>query len=95
MIEEVNVDMVLIKPDPIPEESTGGIIAPDIARANAMKKQNRGIVMIIGSECKWAQVGWYVSFYKNAATDMPEDGEDFVIVHEGHVLAKFQTNVKK
>lgn len=95
MITEVNVDMVLIKPDPIEEKSEGGIIAPDIARANAMKKQNRGTVIIVGDECKWVRKDWYVSFYRNAATEITEDGEDYIVVHEGHILAKFKEVEKK
>lgn len=94
MITEVNVDMVLIKPDEAVEAvSLGGIIAPDEAKANAMKKQNRGTVQVVGNKCEWVKNGDWVSFYKNAATEIQEDGISYVVIHEGHILAKFKKTV--
>ncbi len=89
MISEVNVELVLIKPDAIEEKTDTGIIKPEEAKAKEMKAQNRGIVELVGNECKWLKKGDYVSFYRNAATDITEEGTSYVLIHEGHTLAKF------
>lgn len=89
MITEVNNEMVLIKPDQIEEKTATGIIKPEEAKVKEMKSQNRGIVQLVGASCTWAKKGDYISFYRNAATEIIEDDETFVLIHEGHTLAKF------
>ena len=46
----------------------------------------------MGKGCDdWIQPGDTVSFYRNAATSFKDDddGEDYVILHEDHVLVQF------
>jgi co-chaperonin GroES (HSP10) len=89
-ITEVNKEMVLIKPDPIEEVAAGGIIKPEEAKMKEMKSQNRGVVLLVGSDCHWAKKGDYISFYRNAATEIPDGDESYVLIAEGHCLVKFK-----
>ena len=91
MISSVNVEMVLIVPDKVEETVDGGVIvAPEVAREKLMKKQNRGTVEKAGDNCVWVKKGDIVSFYRAAATEITEDGIDYLLINEAHILAKFK-----
>lgn len=88
MISEVNKELVLIDPEKVDDVTEGGIHLAEVAKDNLMKKQNRGTVVKVGEKCDWAKPDDFVSFYRNAATSIKENGKDYLIVHEGHILAK-------
>lgn len=90
MITSVNKEMVLIKPDAIEEKTAEGIIKPEEAKMKEIKSQNRGIVELVGNSCTWAKKGDYISFYRNAATDIKDGETDYVLINEGHCLVKFK-----
>lgn len=92
MISEVNKELVLIDPEKVDDITEGGIHLAEMAKDNLMKKQNRGTVVKVGEKCDWAKPDDFVSFYRNAATSIKEDGKDYLIVHEGHILAKIKEN---
>lgn len=55
-----------------------------------MKKQNRGTVFQAGPDCEFVKPGDDVSFYRAAATPIKDDdGVEYQMVNEGHILAKF------
>lgn len=91
MISSVNEEMVLIKPDAIQEKSEGGLELPEEAKAKMQRSQNRGTVELTGSKVTWPEKGMYVSFYRAAATDLPEGDNNFVILHHAHCLAEISS----
>jgi co-chaperonin GroES (HSP10) len=56
-----------------------------------VKSQSRGEIVLIGKECKdWVEIGDVVSFYRNATTTVKgADDEEYLLVHEDHVLLKY------
>lgn len=92
MITAVNKELVLIEPLEEKDAHDSGIIKSDIEKQNAIKKQNRGTVMKVGQTCDWAKEGDFVSFYRNAATTITEDGKEYLVVHEGHILCKIKND---
>lgn len=80
--------MVAIKVADVKNE--GVLEESEVSHEQKMKKQNRGIVFMSGSDCDFAKPGDDVSFYRAAATPMnDDDGEEYQMVNEGHILAKF------
>jgi co-chaperonin GroES (HSP10) len=55
-----------------------------------LKSQNRGIVVMAGSQCTWLKKDDYVVFYRAAGTDLTEDKIDYVLVHEDHCLTTIE-----
>jgi co-chaperonin GroES (HSP10) len=92
MITSVNKELVLIEPEKVEDMTEGGLHIANEAKENLVKKQNRGTVIKVGEKCDWAKPDDFVSFYRNAATSIKEDGKDYLIVHEGHILAKIKEN---
>ena len=87
--------MVCIEPLPIPDD--GVLKKVEQTKDAEMKKQNRGTVLLKGTDAgkdasgnDWFVPGDLVSFYRNAATPIrDEDGTEYVIVDTAHVLVKF------
>lgn len=75
----------------VPElESSSILEESEVSREQIMKKQNRGIVKLAGKSCTFVEAGDDVSFYRNAATPVTgNDGVEYQVVNEGHILAKF------
>lgn len=86
MIKQLNNDLVLIEPEKVEEKSEGGIIRSAEEQANIQKKQNRGTIKAIGKDVSWPAVGDFVSFYRNAATEIEEEGQKYFVIHSNHVL---------
>lgn len=86
MISKANKKLVVIKPLEIEETSEAGIIKSEVEKDNLMKKQNRGTISHIGDGCVFCKVGDFVSFYRNAATPLKEDGVDYLVINEDHIL---------
>lgn len=88
---ETGPDLVLIEPDDVerkPEQSV--IEMSDVEKKNREKEQNRGKIVCVGDDVKFWVVGDYVSFYRNAATPIKEDGKEFLTIHKGHILVRFK-----
>lgn len=84
-----NKNLVLIKPEAIKEVSEGGIILPDLVKENRAKLQNRGTIVSVGRDVDFWQAEDFVSFYRNAATPIIEDGIEYLTIHQDHILCKF------
>lgn len=84
-----NTELVLVKADEVEKQSEGGIDIPEVAQQNLRKLQNRGKVVAIGMKVEYWQVGDYVSFYRNGAVPILEEGDEFLSMHQGHILCKF------
>lgn len=91
MIKSLNKHLVAIEPDEVAETTESGLHIPDTAKDNLQKAQNRGKVILVGAEVPWPEKGMYVSFYRNAATDITEDGKKYLTLHHMHVLAEIST----
>lgn len=87
-MKAVNKKLVVIESLPMP---TGGVLEmSEQTREAEMKKQNKGTVIMVGSDDLFSKVGDIVSYFRAAATDLPdEDGKVYQVVNDIHVLAKF------
>jgi len=88
-------DMVILDEVKVKEVSEGGIVLSDEAKANEKRKQNRGTVIWVGTNVSWIKEGDFVSFYKNASTYLQVEDEEFVEVHEAHVLCVIEGLTEK
>lgn len=87
MIKQPNRKMVVIEPFAL--EQKGLVESTEKEQEAQHKKQNRGKVILVGSAVEWPSEGDTVSFYRNAATTIEEDGNEYLIVHCEHILVKF------
>ncbi|HNU13638.1 MAG TPA: hypothetical protein PKI55_04210 [Chitinophagaceae bacterium] len=89
--QSVNPRYILIQPAVVKIEQDKVLQMTEEARMKEAKAQNRGTVILIGKDCKqWIEPGDNVSFYRNAATPFKgDDGEEYILVHEDHVLLKY------
>jgi co-chaperonin GroES (HSP10) len=88
-VKKIGSHLVLIKPAKLEREASP-IAMSEIEKENLKKEQNRGTVIQVGKLVEdWAE-GDFVSFYRNAATEIKEKGESFLTIHEGHVLVAFE-----
>ena len=85
---ESGPNLVLIEPDNVERESP--IAMSDEEKKNREKEQNRGKVICIGDNVTFWVVGDYVSFYRNAATPIKENGKQYLTIHQGHILVRFK-----
>lgn len=86
-MKSVNKKKVALQLIELKEE---GLISMDeITREDIIKKQNRGIVTHVGADCVFCEVGDTVSFTRAASVKVTSDGNDYLVVDEMHVLAKF------
>ena len=80
-------DRVLVKPAPAEEKTIGGIIIPDTAKEKPLK----GEVLATGNGTKDEEmvlkVGDTVLYGKYAGTEVELEGEKYLIMHQGDVLA--------
>lgn len=80
-------DRVLIRPTAAEEKTIGGIIIPDSAK----EKPLRGEVVATGNGTKDEEmilhVGDTVLYGKYAGTELEYDGEKYLIMKQGDVLA--------
>ncbi|MBQ9340637.1 MAG: co-chaperone GroES [Paludibacteraceae bacterium] len=80
-------DRVLIKPAAAEEKTVGGIIIPDSAK----EKPLRGEVLAVGHGTKdedmVLKAGDIVLYGKYAGTELEIDGEKYLIMKQGDVLA--------
>lgn len=80
-------DRVLIKPVAAEEKTIGGIIIPDSAK----EKPLRGEVIAVGNgtkdEAMILKVGDTVLYGKYAGTELEYEGEKYLIMKQGDILA--------
>ncbi len=80
-------DRVIIKPAAAEEKTAGGIIIPDTAK----EKPQRGILVAVGAgkndEPLTVKVGDTVLYGKYAGTELPIEGEDYLILRESDIVA--------
>jgi chaperonin GroES len=85
-------DRIVVKPGPEEEVTKGGIVLPDSAR----KKPREGEVMAVGPgkvldsgerAPMEVKVGDIVVYSEYGGTEVTLDGDDYVILDEGSVLA--------
>lgn len=80
-------DRVLIKPVAAEEKTIGGIIIPDSAK----EKPLRGEVISVGNgtkdEAMILKVGDTVLYGKYAGTELEYEGEKYLIMKQGDILA--------
>lgn len=74
--------MVLIKPDPIPEQTKYGIFIPEDARP----KPKQGTVVKVGETVDTVKEDDVVVFQSHFADEMPIDGEIFLVIKESNIL---------
>ena len=80
-------DRVLVKPAAAEEKTAGGIIIPDTAK----EKPLQGEVLAVGNGTKDEEMtlkaGDRVLYGKYAGTEVELDGEKYMIMRQGDVLA--------
>ena len=80
-------DRVLVEPAPAEEKTIGGIIIPDTAKEKPLK----GEVLATGNGTKDEEmvlkVGDTVLYGKYAGTEVELEGEKYLIMRQGDVLA--------
>jgi len=80
-------DRVFVRPEPLEEITSGGIIIPDTAK----EKPQRGIIVAVGPGKKDEPVtvkgGDTVLYGKYAGTEIQLGGEDLLIMRESDILA--------
>jgi chaperonin GroES len=94
-------DRVLVKrAEEVEQKSAAGIIIPDTAK----EKPQRGTVVAVGEGKRDesgkripldVKVGDEVLFGKYAGTEVKIDGEEYLIMHEGDILAVIEKESKK
>lgn len=73
---------VLIKRLKAEEKTAGGIILPD----SAQEKPQKGEIISVGGDCKYAKAGQTVLFPKWGGTELEEGGESYIILKEEELL---------
>lgn len=87
-MKEVNKKLVLIESFSVEGEQT--LEQSEISREAAMRRQNRGTVIMVGAEVTFAKKGDVVSYFRAAAMDVKDnDGKEYQLVNDTHILAKF------
>ncbi len=80
-------DRILVRPVAAEEKTISGIIIPDSAK----EKPAKGQVLAVGTgtkdEAMVLQVGDVVLYGKYAGTEIEHEGEKFLIMRQGDVLA--------
>lgn len=80
-------DRILVRPVAAEEKTVGGIIIPDSAK----EKPAKGEVLAVGQgtkdEVMVLKVGDVVLYGKYAGTEIEHDGEKYLIMRQGDVLA--------
>jgi co-chaperonin GroES (HSP10) len=98
MIPIPNLELVLIIPEKLEDTiDLGGtkLEKSEAQKDNEKKAQNRGTIFAVGDDVKFWQKGQLVSFYRNAATEIKEDGQVYFSIHQQNILCKFITHVQK
>lgn len=91
MFQSINVKTVLIESFDLPTSSV--VQSSEMSQEAEMKKQNLGMVVMVGDDVSWPQKGMTVKYLRNAATNITDDetGKDYQIVNKAHVLAELKT----
>lgn len=88
---ETGPDLVLIEPDSVErKEEDSQIKMSDEEKKNREKEQNRGKIVNVGESVQFWKIDDYVSFYRNAATPIKEEGKEYLTIHKGHILVRFK-----
>lgn len=85
-VESVNykpmTDKILVLPDEPELVSKGGIIIPDTASVIP----SRGVVIAVGDECKYCQIGHRVVYGKSTGFIVELEGKMYKMMQEHDVL---------
>jgi|GEM_PF-3093893 len=86
-----NPRYIMIKPAVVEVKEDNIIKMTEESMAKQVKSQSRGEIVLMGNGCNnWVEPGDVVSFYRNASTTVKgSDGEEYLLVHEDHVLLKY------
>lgn len=76
-------DRVFLQRDETADKTAGGVVIPE----NDKEKPNKGIVVSIGPECKWAYVGQRVIFGKDYGFELQISGQEVTVLREGDIYA--------
>ena len=97
MIPIPNLELVLIIPEKIEDTIDLGdtkLEKSDAQKENEKKAQNRGTIFAVGDKVEFWKKGDFVSFYRNAATQVTEDGKVYFTINQQNILVKFVTHVE-
>lgn len=97
LIPVPNLELVLIIPEKLEETFKLGdkeAEKSESQKENERKVQNRGTVFAVGDDVRFWEEGDFVSFYRNAATEIKEDGKVYFSIDQRNVLCKFKTHVE-
>ena len=91
MFNSINVKTVLIESFDLPTSSV--VQSSEASHEQEMKKQNLGMVVMIGEDVAWPKVGMTVKYLRNAATNVTDDetGTEYQVVNKAHVLVEMKT----
>lgn len=79
---EVLGNAVLVRPDPIPEQSKGGIIIPRTAK----DPPNKGTVIKAGPGCKLVRANDRIHYARKAASIIEVHGEELHLIYEDKIF---------
>lgn len=89
-LKSIHPKFVAIKASELFTQAESPLKKSEQTQDQIARKQNIGVIQMMGNKCDpWITVGDTVSFYRNAATTVPWGGEEFLLVHEDHILVSF------
>ena len=97
MIPVPNLELVLIIPEKIEDTIDLGdtkLEKSDAQKENEKKAQNRGTIFAVGDKVEFWKKDDFVSFYRNAATQVIEGGKVYFTINQQNILVKFVTHVE-
>ena len=96
MIPVPNLELVLIIPEKLEDEVDLGetkIVKSELQKENEKKAQNRGTIFAVGEKVEFWKKDDFISFYRDAATKITEDGTVYFCINQQNILCKFVTHV--
>jgi len=92
-MKSINEKMVAIENLSL-EEPKSKLEKSETTIEQEMKKQNLGVVKMVGEGVPWPKVGMTVKYLRHASTpleDIDNGNKEYQIVNKAHVLAEFET----
>jgi co-chaperonin GroES (HSP10) len=98
MIPVPNPILVLIIPEKISDTMKAGDIElekSELQKEKEKRAQTRGTIFAVGDDVKFWKKGDLVSVYRNAVTEITEDGVEYFSINHQNILCKFVSHVQK